>query len=88
MVSRRGLLHHAERGGTLTRVPAVPLAKPCRSRLVEKLGWRSQAHLVRYSVDSGLFGSRSLPRGPEAAGRRGFPGGPAYSPADDRAGES
>lgn len=37
---------------------SVKTVETYRSRLVEKLGLRSRADLVRYALDSGLFGSR------------------------------
>jgi two-component system response regulator NreC len=40
---------------------SVKTVETYRSRLVEKLGLRSRADLVRYALDSGLFGSGQLP---------------------------
>ncbi len=40
---------------------SVKTVETYRSRLVEKLGLRSRADLVRYALDSGLFGSGPLP---------------------------
>jgi DNA-binding NarL/FixJ family response regulator len=41
---------------------SVKTVETYRSRLVEKLGLRSRADLVRYALDSGLFGSGDSPR--------------------------
>jgi DNA-binding NarL/FixJ family response regulator len=40
---------------------SVKTVETYRSRLVEKLGLRSRADLVRYALDSGLFGSGDAP---------------------------
>jgi len=40
---------------------SVKTVETYRSRLVEKLGLRSRADLVRYALDSGLFGSGQTP---------------------------
>ncbi len=40
---------------------SVKTVETYRSRLVEKLGLRSRADLVRYALDSGLFGSGPAP---------------------------
>jgi DNA-binding NarL/FixJ family response regulator len=40
---------------------SVKTVETYRSRLVEKLGLRSRADLVRYALDSGLFGSADAP---------------------------
>jgi two-component system, NarL family, response regulator NreC len=43
---------------------SIKTVETYRSRLVEKLGLRSRADLVRYAVDSGLFGSGQAPPDP------------------------
>jgi DNA-binding NarL/FixJ family response regulator len=45
---------------------SVKTVETYRARLVDKLGLRSRADLVRYALDSGLFGARRTP--PEQAG--------------------
>ena len=42
---------------------SVKTVETYRSRLVEKLGLRSRADLVRYALDSGLFGPTEAPPG-------------------------
>ena len=42
---------------------SVKTVETYRSRLVEKLGLRSRADLVRYALDSGLFGGGAAPSG-------------------------
>jgi DNA-binding NarL/FixJ family response regulator len=40
---------------------SVKTVETYRARLVEKLGLQSRAELVRYALDSGLFGGESGP---------------------------
>lgn len=45
---------------------SVKTVETYRSRLVEKLGLRSRADLVRYALDSGVFGPSEVTRGEDA----------------------